>query len=155
MPKLAFDDLPDEDQKKKSYQRAMNIALKPAGVLEHIRTGTLEPEHMTHLKAMHPEALGLMQKEVTKRITKAQLKNEKPPHHIRQGLSALLGVPLSAEFSAAGIAAAQSVFASPQQPGPPQGQTPVKAKHRTAPLAKADQAYLTGDQARERRAQKV
>jgi hypothetical protein len=155
-PKLAFDDEPETAEQKRSYDRALNIAAKPLGVLEEVRKGTLEPEHLTHLSALHPEALSLMRKTITDRITEAQLKGEKPPHHIRQGLSDLLGVPLGSEFTPSGIQGAQRAFASAQSsPAPSAGQAPTKAKHQTAPLSKSDQSYLTGSQAREAREQKV
>lgn len=154
--KLAFDDEPEQTQKEKSYNTALDVANNPLGVLNEVRKGTLEPEHLRHLNAMYPEVAGHLQRKITERIAQVQIDGEKPAHHIRQGLSALMGVPLSGEFSPQGIQAAQAVFApQTQQPGPSQGQPPAKAKRKTAPLSKSDQAYLTGSQARDARAQKV
>ena len=79
--------------------------------------------------------------------------NEKPPFHIRQGLSLLLGAPLSGEFVPQNIMAAQATFAS-NQPQQSSQQAPTKNKKGSSSLTKSDKAYLTSSQARENRQQR-
>ena len=153
LPKMAFDEPPDDEEGKRSYHRALDIANAPLSVFKHIKDGTLEPEHMTHMQAMYPESIGYLQKKITDRIIQGQLDKEKPPpYHVRQGLSMFMGQPLSGEMTPQSIQAAQAVFAPKPAPAPigaPQG----KAKKGAASLAKAPQSYMTSEQARESREQ--
>lgn len=152
-PKLAFDDAPDTTEQKRSYEKALDIAATPLGILQETHNGTLEPEHVTHFKAMYPEVDGLLQKKLTERITQAQAKGEKPSYKMRQGLSLLMGTPLSGEFTPAIIQAAQSTFS---QAGAQKHQDQTKPTSKnTSKLSKSDEAYLTGDQAREKREQRA
>lgn len=152
-PKLAFDDGPDTRSQQKSYDRALHIAAQPLSVLEEIRKGTVEPEHIKHLNSLYPEVSGLLQKRLTERMIKSQLEEEKPPSNVRQSLSMFMGTALSSEYTSQGIQAAQAVFAQKPQPQQ-QGQSAPKAKN-TSKLTKSDQSYLTGGQALQRRSQKV
>lgn len=151
-PKLAFDDHPDIREQKRSYNRALDIANAPLGILKEIHDGTLETDHVKHLNAMYPEVNGLLQKKMTERIIKAQLDGEKPTYKVRQGMSMLMGTALSGEFTPQGIQAAQAVFAqkgAQQQ----QSQAPTKNKKNTNTLTKSDRSYLTDSQARVTRQQ--
>ena len=147
--KLAFDDAPDNREAQKSYDKALDIANDPLSVLDKLSNGMLEPDHVKHFNAMHPELNSLLQKKLTERITKAQMDGEKPSYKVRQGLSMFMGTALSGELTPGNIQAAQSVFMQKQQQQ--QSQQAPKGKKSSATLSKADQAYLTGDQARQKR----
>lgn len=151
-PKLPFDDEPDSRQKKKAYDRALDVAVAPMGVMHEIEKGTVEPEHIKHLNAMYPELAGLLQKKATEKIVKAQMDGKRPSYRVRQGLSLLLGAPLSSEMTPQAIQAAQAVFLKSAPPGPPPPQP--SAGGSKSKLSKADQAFLTGPQAREKRSQR-
>lgn len=150
-PKLAFDDEPDTSKQKKSYDRAVKMAVDPLRILDKIKHGTIEPEHIEHLKCLHPEVDQALQKKITEKITHAQLKGEKPSYKVRQGLSLYLGVPLSGEMSPQSIQAAQATFQNKQQQPQGGGGAPKKS---TSSLTKSDDAFLTGNQARAARQQK-
>lgn len=155
--KLAFDDDNSDDKEAhKSYNNALDIANNPLSVLSHIKNGTLEPEHITHIQAMYPEATDFLKKKLTERITKAQLDGEKPSFKVRQGLSDFMGVPLSGEMTQPNIAAAQAVFAT-QKASQQQNMPAPKNKNKkgTSSLSKVGGSYLTGDQARQERQNKV
>ncbi len=155
--RLPFDDAPDTRKQKKSYDRALHVAVNPMSVMKEIQKGTIEPEHIKHLNAMYPELTTLIQKKVTEKVVQSQLDGKKPPRHVRQGLSMLLGAALSTEFTPAGIQAAQSVFSrgvgQPPTTPEPQGQSSAGGGNKSK-LSKSDQAFLTGPQAREKRAQR-
>jgi hypothetical protein len=152
VPKLAFDDAPDTRHQEKSYQRALSLAAHPLHIVDKIKDGTVEPEHVSHFRNLHPEVDDVLQKKMTQKIIEMQLKGEKPKSHVRQGLSLFLGTPLSGEITPQNIQAAQATFQSkkPQQ----QDQAPTKNKKNTSTLTKADKPYLTGEQARVARSQK-
>lgn len=153
-PKLAFDDAPEDSEKKKVYGRALDIATSPLKVMEEIRKGTIEPEHIKHLNSMFPEVTDLLHKKLTERITKAQLNGEKPSYKVRQGLSLFLGTPLSGEMTPQNIQAAQSVFAMKKAAQQQTSQPGSAPKKNTSKLSKSDRSYLTDDQARESRQQR-
>lgn len=155
-PKLAFDTEPDQSHKEKSYQRALHIANEPLSVLREIKKGTIEPEHLKHLNAIFPDLNQSIQKKITEKITEKQLNGEKPNHIIRQGLSLMLGTPLSGELNPQNIIAAQATFQQPSSPntGQTSQQPSTKNKKSTSSLTKSDQAYLTGNQALIGRSQK-
>lgn len=150
-PKLAFDHEPDQRVQKKSYDKALDIAVQPLSVLDKIKKGTIEAEHVQHLKNLYPELDSAMQKKLTERITKDQMAGKKPPYHVRQGLSMLMGTPLSGEMTPQNIQAAQATF---QMKSPQGQQSPTKNKKNTSNLTKADDSFMTGNQARTARQQK-
>lgn len=152
-PKLAFDPEPDQREQEKSYHKAKEIAVHPLSILHKIQQGTIEPIHVKHFSQMYPDLNDSLQKKLTEKITEAQLKGEKPSYTTRQGLSMLLGTPLSSEMTPASIQAAQAVF---QQQSQPQPSAPAKGKSKkgTSSLSKSDQSFLTSNQALVSRSQK-
>jgi hypothetical protein len=152
-PKLSFDSKPDQTSQRRSYDKALKIAVQPLHVMSKIENGTLDSEDMQHFKALHPEVDNLLTQRLTKKISEAQLQDKKPSHTIQHGLSTFLGVPMASEFSGNNIAAAQAIFAQKPQEG--QQQQPVtKNKRNTSTLTKSSQAYLTSTQANSMRQQK-
>lgn len=149
LPKLAFDHHFDDPEAERKYDRAIDIANKPLSVLEHMKNGTLLPEHVGHLTSMYPEVKSHLDKKLTERIMKAQLAKEKPSYKVRQGMSMFMGTPLSGEMTPAALQAAQAVFTQKQTPQ--QSPAPGKNKKGTAGLSKSADNSWTGDQASEKR----
>lgn len=153
--KLPFDDEPDHTQATRTYNQALDLANDPLAVIPEIGHGTLEQSHVQHLSAMAPELTDLLKRKFTEKITQAQLKGNKPPYHVRQGLSLFMGTDLSSEMLPQNVQAAQAVFVVNQTNPAPQLRQGAKPKRSTSPLSKADQAYLTPGQARQERSQKT
>ncbi len=152
-PKLAFDDEPDTKEQKRKYHKALDLAAQPLGILQEVKNGTIEPEDVTHFTLMHPELHGLLTKRITEKIVNAQMEEKKPPYKVRQGLSLLLGTPLSSELTPSAIQAAQQTFAQANaQRQQHQGPAPKK---NTSKLSKSDRSFLTGQQALVERSQKA
>ena len=156
-PHLSFDEPMDNPDKQRVYDSALHVANTPSSVLDHIKAGTLEPDHIQHLNAMYPELSDSYQKKATAEIVKAQMEGRAPDSHVRAGLGMLVGSPLSGEVTPASIQAAQAVFANP--PGGPQQAPGVNAGKKpggsTKALTNSDKAFLTDDQARTERSQKT
>lgn len=151
-PKLPFDKEMPDIQKKRSYDQAIDIALSPLGVLDHINKGTLTPEYMKHYTSLYPEVHTYLAKELTKQISESQLKNGKPPpYHKRIGMSLFMGTNLDSTMSPMAIQTIQGIFAQKQM----QQQAPTKNKKGTNSLSKISGSHLTDDQSRETRQQKV
>ncbi len=154
--KLAFDDEPDNREQKKSYEKALQVAVHPMGIMKHVKAGTIDPDHVKHLTSMYPELTGHLQQKLTERIIQEQMDEKKPTFTVRQGLSMLLGTPLSGEFTPQAIQAAQASFAQAKQKHQPQPESSSsQTKGSKTALSKSEQAFLTDDQAREKRQQKA
>ena len=152
--RFPFDTKHENPNQDRTYNRAIDIAIQPLSVLNHIKEGSLLPEHVKHMNAMYPELTQHLQKKVTEQILQSQMKGEKPSYKVRQGLSMLMGAPMDSSFTPASIQAAQSVYMAGSGPQAPTN-TPAKPKRGTATLSKVANAYATGDQARAQRQQKA
>ena len=80
--------------------------------------------------------------EKTKKISEAQLKNEKPSHKVMQSLSLFMGTPLDSTLSPQNIMAAQAVFAQQRA-----SIAAAPAQTKMKGLEKASKSYMTQDQA--------
>lgn len=148
-PKMPFDEEMHDKEKEHSYNRAIKIANKPLSVLDHIKNGTLEPEHVQHMNQLYPELTDHLKKKLTQKITEAQLKNEKPPYKVRQGLALFMGSPLDSNLTPQNIQAAQATFMN-KSSAPPNA--PVsKNKKNTSKLGEVAGNYKTIDQAAQAR----
>lgn len=148
---LPFDKHRQDPIQAKSYDRALEIAANPIGVLEHVKKGTLTSEHVKHISQMYPEIYNHLSKEMTKRITMHGMDEEnKPSYKTRQAMSLFMTTPLEKVFTPPNIQAAQSVFiprSAPQQPA----QGASKMKRGTAKLgSKTNNLYQTQSQESER-----
>jgi len=146
-PRLPFDSEPNNKEQKRKYHQAIDIAAHPLGVLEEIKRGTFDQDKRQHLNALYPEVTELIKKRLTQKITEAQLNGEKPPFHVRQGLSLLLGTPLSSDFTQQNIAAAQSVFTAQAAAAAQSSQPETKSSGSKKSLSKSEQSYMTQGQA--------
>ena len=146
-PRLAFDKPTPQKSQERSYDRAVDLAASPASIFDTMNRGELTPEHVKHFAGMYPEVHSYLSKEMTKKITEAQMKDEMPPYNKRQAMSLFLGVRLDSTFTPQAIQTLQMQYA-PKQPAPaPGGGGSKKA------LTKGPSAYLTGEQARTQRDQ--
>lgn len=159
LPKLAFDPEADQTQQRHSYDKAVDLAADPMKIIHKIKKGTIEPQDVMHFKGLHPDLDQVFQKKLTEEITKSQLKNKKPPYHVRQGMSLFMGANLSSENSPQNVQAAQATFMTkpPDGGGTPQGSQGKKSGggKKLSSLTKSNQAYLTSSQSLESRQQKV
>ena len=147
--KLAFDAHHVTDAHKKSYDKALGIADKPLSILPKIQKGTVTPEDVKHMTQMWPEVYNQVSKKMTEKLAEAQMKGEKPPYHVRQGMSMFLGAPLDSNMTPASIQAAQSVFMNKAAPS---ANAPVtKNQKNTSKLGETSKQYMTSSQAAESR----
>lgn len=153
--KAAFDKDPADADKKRNYKKALDIAIKPLGVLHHLHEGTLGIEEMQHANAMFPEVMSHLRNKISERVVKAQLNGETPSYRARQGMSLFLGQPVDSCLTPQAIQAAQNVFASNIQAKAQQMAPIKKGKKSTTSLSKASDSYMTANQSREARQNKV
>lgn len=145
--KLPYDGKPNDKEQQRGYEKALDIANEPLSVLNNIKQGNITPEHLKHFVSMYPEVHNQLSKQINKKIGEDQLKGQKPPYHVIQGLSMFLGAPLDSTMTPAAIQAAQP---KPQQAQP---QTPTqpanKPKRSMNSLNKLPNQYQTADQSAE------
>lgn len=149
--KLPFDSQTPDTDKKREYEKAAEIAINPLSIMNKVNDGTLTTKEMKHLVSMWPEVHSLLSKKMTERITKAQMKDEKPPYKKRQAMSLFLGASLDSSFTPQAMQAIQMTFVNKSAQQAQQGM-PQKKGSANAP-SKASAPYLTDEQARERRMQ--
>lgn len=149
--KLPFDEPNPQTQKKRSYDKAIALAVNPMSVLNHINDGSITPEHVKHFTSLYPEVHSYLSQEMSKRILKSQMNGEKVPYKKRQAMSLFLGANLDSTFTPSAIQTIQGVFAMKKMGQ--QQQVPQKNKKGTSSLTKMDDHYLTGTQARTQRQQ--
>lgn len=146
--KLPFDEHMEDPEQERIYTRALNIAHKPLSVLDHVKQGTLDVEHVKHLKQIYPELSNHLQKKISERMIKAQTDGEMPPYHVRQGMSLLMGAAVDSNLTPANIQAAQATFlakGAQQQ----QGMAPKKKPEKSADMAGQYRTALQADDARQ------
>jgi len=147
---LAFDRNEPSDNQHRVYNQALDLAASPLSVLKHVKDGTLTKNHMEHMQAMWPELTTHLSKEMTKRITEAQLKGETPEYKVRKSLSLFLGTPLDSTMTPSGIMAAQATYIP--KIGPPQAGGPPNSKKKGSPSkmnSKMPNMYKTPNEAAE------
>lgn len=147
LPGLLFDDPPDQTEKKRSYGMALDIANRPLSILNDVKKGTIDPEQVKHFQSLYPEINQLLQKRLTNKMVARKLEDKKPSYIIRQGLSLLLGTPLSSDLAPENIQAIQATFALG---GSAEASPPVtKNKKNTSSLSDANDQFSTPTQARQ------
>lgn len=155
-PNATFDETHKDREKERSYKHALELAVNPLSVLNHVNQSTLTPELLKHFVSLHPEVHEMLSNKISESLIKEKMAGRKPPYSKRQSMSMFLGHDLDSVLSQPAIAAAQGVFmqkqAGQQMQQQGQKQTPKKGK---ASLSKSADSSLTQDQARAQRAQKV
>jgi hypothetical protein len=148
-----FDNNPSQKQQQKNYEKAVQTAAHPLNVLSKIKKGTIVPEDIQHLNALYPEMTERLREKLTEKLVHMQISGKKPDYKVRQGLSLLLGAPLSSEMTPANIQAAQGVFRKAAS----QTQTAAgnaQPKKKLSAVSKSAQAYLLPEDAAASRQQK-
>lgn len=122
------------------FNRTLDIAQQPLMPLQYIKDGTLKPQDIQTLQAIHPMAYPKLMQKITNEMTNHLSDGGKIPYHVRQSLSLFMGQPLDSTLTPQSILAAQSTF----MPSPmAQGQKPHKpAVNSFKKLAGLDQTPL-------------
>lgn len=143
--KLPYDSEHKTPQHEKDYNKVLDLANQPLSILNHVKKGSLLPEHMKHFTSMYPDLYSQLSQKMTERIAKGNLKEDKkPPYHIRQSMSLFLGSSLDSTTTPQAIQAAQQVFMAQKS----QKQAAMSA------LNKVGENSMTPEQSREKRLNK-
>lgn len=144
--KRAFDEDHKDTEQEHKYNRLLTLANRPLSVLNHIKDGSLLPQHVHALTNMYPEIHTLLNKKLMEKIVEEVHEKRKPPYHVRQALSLFMGQDLDSSLTPQNIMAAQNVFA--RLNAQKQAVSAQKA------LPKMGENSVTPDQSRERRLNK-
>lgn len=143
-PGLLMDPPQVSQAQKRTYDRALDIAVDPLSILTHIKKGTITPEQIGHINQMYPEVYQEISRKLTYKLMEDKAKGILVPYRTRQALSLFLGAPLDSTMTPASIQLIQSTFIPP---APPQGAAP----NSKASLSKLPQGSQTSSQALEAR----
>lgn len=127
------------------YEQALDIAQQPLVILDMLKQGSLTMSAMRTMKAVHPELLDVLRQKAMMQIGELESKNKPVPFKIKNGLSMLLGQPLTASAAPQNMISIQSVFASLQ----PENAQQKPSQRNTEALKKVSQESATPGQARE------
>jgi hypothetical protein len=134
-------------EKIAAYNNALNIAEQPMIVLDKIKSGSITPQDITHLRAMYPSLYNQMVSKVSNEMTEHMNKGEAVPYRTRQGLSLFMGQPLDSTMTPQAIMAAQPVTAAQPDQGGQAQKKPSEAS--MTGMQKLGQTYQTPAQYRE------
>lgn len=152
-PALPLDSkLPANPTQKAAYNRALDIANNPLAVIDSIKKGTVTPQDVMTLNAVHPGAYQALSQKLTTEMMDHISKGNIIPYRTRMNLSMFLGKPLDSTMTPAGIQAAQ-----PKPPMPQQATSTTPAsgvKKSTSKLGGMAKDAMTTEQARANRAKK-
>lgn len=126
------------------YHRGLQIAEQPLITLQHLKDGTLVPQDIQILSAIHPQYYENMKTAVMESLTNHTTDGGKVPYGLRQSLSLFVGHELDSSMTQPMIMAAQMVFAKNQQQAPP----PATKTNKMGEMAKQ---YMTANQSSETR----
>lgn len=148
--------IPPSRMEQMAYERQVQLAQQPLSILNHIKSGTIQPTDLITLNTLYPKLAQSIQGKSTEALINAKVNKTKVSYSHKQGLSALLGQPLDSTqtpMAAQAIikANAPQAIAPPSAKGNRQGakgnrQGATAATQET--IAKTDALYETPDQAR-------
>lgn len=132
---------------KAEYHIALNLAEQPLSILSDIKSGTIRPQDVAHLKNMYPSLYEKLSTSIHEQITEHVSDGKDVPYKQRLGLSLFLGEPLDSTMKPENIAQAQAALMSnPQSPGQQAPQGPKRGSMNG--LNKMSSMYQTPQQAR-------
>jgi hypothetical protein len=129
------------------YNRALDIAINPAVVLQHVKDGTIKPSDLMDLKGMYPAYYQQMSQKLTNEMMNAHSNAQNIPYKTKIGISLLLGQPLDSSMTPTSIQSAQ-IALQPKQ-GQQQQNGTMKNKKGTSSLGKSNDSYKTASQSAE------
>lgn len=146
-------ELPISDAAKDKYNRALDVAVQPLSVLNHVKAGTLQVGDIQALNAMYPGLYTKLKNQLTQQMTTALTKGNDIPGPTRLSLSLFLGQPLDSTMTPQAIMDAQPKPQMVSQQGESPGKPPSESS--TKGLNKMPGMYQTPDQARSSRMNKA
>lgn len=141
---LPFDTSPAQPEQQRKYEKAVEIAAAPLSILNHVKQGSLTPEHLQHFVGMFPEMHRHLSKKISEKMAEEQLEGRRPSYRVRQSLSMFLGAPVDSTFTPQSLQLIQSVSQSPQQQPPQQGPAP-KSRGKSGSSSKAALSKVAAD----------
>lgn len=143
-------DKPIEPSKAETarYNRALTIANNPLVVMQHVKDGTVQTTDLQDLKNLYPAVYNRMTQQLSNELMNHTADEGNIPYKTRMGISLFLGQAIDSTMTPQSIMSAQ-----PQQVAPPQQQQPNgnTGNKSTAKMGKENKAYMTQDQAAEKR----
>lgn len=101
-------------QQKNSFMKYYKVVHDPISALDHMHEGSLSPEHIEALQAVHPELYQHIQSGITNMLLAKPELGEKLSYQKKQSLSLFLGHPLDPSFSPQAVQANQAALSGEQ-----------------------------------------
>jgi hypothetical protein len=146
--------MPPDKATQAAYERQLGIANDPLSVMRHTKAGTLLPDDIRTLRAVHPRLADGMAAKATEGLIDSKTRGDTLSDRHRQGLSELLGQPLDSLDSQPYLAAIQRANGVPMGAQQSQGPSHLAGKKSGATaqtqktIEKVDSLYETPIEAR-------
>lgn len=112
--------LPPNAVEEGNYQRALRISEQPLAILHTIKQGSLTPEDMHTMQAVHPDLLQVLRSRTFNMMAEQEANGRRMPYKTAMSLSLFLGQPLISSIMPQGIVSNQMVQTSIPAPQKPQ-----------------------------------
>lgn len=136
--------IPPSSSAKSRYNNALDIANKPAILLNKISDGTITPDNIKDLKTLYPQYYNSLASKLMEQMTDHISKGDTVPYKTRLGLSMFLGQGMDSTITPTSILSAQP---RGDEKAPIQDAVnPNRRQKNTKPLSKAAGQYRTPGQ---------
>jgi hypothetical protein len=145
-PKVSPLDSPQriDPMQKQEWIRTLGIAEQPLTVLQHIKSGTLQPNDIKTLNTLYPSLYQKISGQLVTEISRRTDKSDPIPYRTKMGMSLFLNQPMDSTMQPESIIAAQPVPAQPQRES---GKKPTAQSAKSADKVSA--SYMTPQQLRQ------
>lgn len=138
-------EIPPSKQEMARYNRALDIAINPITVLQHVKDGTLQTSDIQDLNSMYPGLYKQFSDKLINDTVSAEATEQTVPYKTKVGISLFLGTELDSSMRPSSIQAAQPKPKAQPQPAPSGTNGPKSIKS----LSKLPGQYETPTQAAE------
>lgn len=140
------EEIPPEKMDVERWNRHLDIAEKPAIVLQHIADGTLEQQDVTTLKTLYPDLMNSLKDKIGEQLINAASVDKKIPYKTRQAISLVLDSPIDSTMTPQAMQAIMKANAGAKQASQTGKQQqaqnhPTSAELKT--ISKMDSLYET------------
>lgn len=122
---------PADPVQQQKYDRALDLAQSPLLLLQHAKTGTIQPDDVQTVKTIYPGLYKALVSKVGQELVEASSSGTAIPYAQRLGISTLIGMPVDSTMTPGSI---QAIMAS-SRTAPLQNQGPQQGTHATSAVA--------------------
>lgn len=141
--------LPPDKTAEANYDRQLDIANKPLSILQHMKSGTLQPMDLTTMQTIYPTLHKQVVQKLGEELINLKAKDKNIPYKMRSSLSLILGQPLDSTMTQQSMQAIMQSAIPKNSPNRQQKQTKSISAVEAKTQEKANSMLETPSQARQ------